>query len=142
MLVEAVSWRPDAPRSSVEDVVGRPELARYVSAWPRRGDLGMVAEVEQPVGAAWLRSFPEHDRGYGFVDPSTPELAMGVAPARRGRGVGSRLLDALLVAARRAGAGAVSLSVERDNPARRLYERFGFAQVGELGGSLTMLRRL
>jgi len=34
------------------------------------------------------------------------------------------------------------LSVEPDNPARRLYERFGFQQVGDADGSLTMLLRL
>jgi len=31
------------------------------------------------------------------------------------------------------------LSVEPDNPARRLYERYGFQVVGTVDGSLTML---
>ncbi len=67
---------------------------------------------------------------------------MGVLPAWRGRGVGSDLLDALIVAARDAGSVTLSLSVEPDNSARRLYERFDFHQVGEVDGSLTMLLRL
>ncbi|MGH8896543.1 MAG: GNAT family N-acetyltransferase [Egibacteraceae bacterium] len=46
----------------------------------------------------------------------------------RGRGIGTRLLVALL---RRAGAAhsAITLSVRTDNPALRLYERLGFRAV-------------
>jgi ribosomal protein S18 acetylase RimI-like enzyme len=76
------------------------------------------------------------------VDATTPELAMGVVRAWRGRGIGSRLLDALIVTAREQGLAAVSLSVEPDNYARRLYERAGFQPVDEASGSLTMLLRL
>lgn len=142
MLVEAAFWRPDRLRGGVDDVLREPALAHYVTGWPRVGDLGVVAEVEHPVGAAWLRLFPADDPGYGFVDAGTPEVAMGVLPAWRGRGVGSDLLDALIVAARDAGSVTLSLSVEPDNSARRLYERFDFHQVGEVDGSLTMLLRL
>jgi GNAT superfamily N-acetyltransferase len=60
----------------------------------------------------------------------------------RGQGLGSALLEALMRALAGAGAERVSLSVEPDNPARRLYERAGFAKVGENGGSWTMVRRL
>lgn len=142
MLVEAAFWRPDGPRGRVEDVLGQPELAHYVTGWSRPGDLGVVAETAHPVGAAWLRYFGADEPGYGFVDVGTPEVAMGVVPAWRGRRVGGALLDALIAAARDAGSVAVSLSVERDNPARRLYERLGFHQVVEVDGSRTMLLRL
>ena len=142
MLVQATFWRPDGPRGNFEDVAGQPELAHYVAGWPRPSDLGVVAEAGHPVGAAWLRFFAADDPGYGFVDAETPEMAMGVVPSWRGRGVGSGLLDTLIVAARDAGSVALSLSVEPDNPARRLYERFGFQQVGDADGSLTMLLRL
>lgn len=86
--------------------------------------------------------FPESDPGYGFVDSATPELSMGVLQAWRGRGVGSRLLDALIAAAREQGLASLSLSVEPDNYARRRYERVGFWQVDEASGSLSMLLRL
>jgi len=60
----------------------------------------VVAE-DGPVGAAWLRLLPEHDRGYGFVDAETPELSIGVVPTHRGRGIGSLLLEALAGLARK-----------------------------------------
>ena len=99
----------------------------------------MVAEDGPPVGAAWLRLMAEHDHGYGFVDVATPELSIGVLPTHRGRGVGSSLLDALVVSAREQRHEALSSSVDPDNPARRLYERCGFQVVGAVDGSLTML---
>lgn len=84
----------------------------------------------------------QSDPGYGFVNAATPELAMGVMQGWRGCGIGSRLLDALIVAARGQGLASLSLSVEPDNHALRLYERVGFQQVDEVNGSLTMLLRL
>jgi GNAT superfamily N-acetyltransferase len=126
------------------EVVRQPDLARYVSGWMERpGDLGLVAEVDgEPVGAAWLRRWPSGARGYGFVDEATPELSMSLLPGYRGRGIGTVLLHRLLTEAAQE-ADAVSLSVSESNPARRLYERFGFVVVGESeGGAAKMLKRL
>lgn len=143
MLVAAAFWRPDGPSGGVADVLSRPQLAHYVVGWPRAGDLGVVAlDGQRPVGAAWVRLFPEADPGYGFVDATTPELSMGVEQSWRGRGIGTRLLDALIAAAREEGLASLSLSVEADNYARRLYERAGFEQVDEAHGAVTMVLRL
>jgi len=103
MLVEAAFWRLDGPRGGVEDVLREPNFVHYVAGRSQPDDLGMVAEHEDdPIGAAWLRYFTASDPGYGFIDPATPEVSMGVVPQWRGRGVGQRLLDALIDAARRA----------------------------------------
>jgi ribosomal protein S18 acetylase RimI-like enzyme len=141
MLYHALFVPPGAapfPREAVH----QPELARYVRGWGREHDHGVVAvEVarQQPLGAAWLRLWHEHDRGYGYVDAATPELSMALLPGYRGQGVGTRLLEELFrVADGRF--GAVSLSVSADNPAVRLYRRFGFREVGNGGPSLTMIR--
>ncbi|MGO1736454.1 MAG: GNAT family N-acetyltransferase [Leucobacter sp.] len=143
MLVAAAFWRPDGPNGSVEEVLSQPELAHYITGWRRPDDLGVIAlDEQQPIGAVWVRLLPESDRGYGFVDAATPELSMGVVRAWRGHGIGFRLLDALIVAAREQGLTSLSLSVEPDNYARHLYERVGFRKVDEVGGSLTMLLQL
>ena len=107
---------------------------RYVSAWGRTGDAGVIALDDGfPVGAAWYRLFRADERGYGFVDEETPELAIAVVPSKRGRGHGREMLAALIENARREGYSALSLSVEDDNPAIALYESFGFRKIGELG---------
>jgi ribosomal protein S18 acetylase RimI-like enzyme len=122
---------------------GEPLEWRYVVAWGRRGDRAVLAlEDGFPVGAAWYRLFPAEEPGFGFVDEATPELAIAVVPARRGKGIGSELLDALLERARADGYGAISLSVEPDNPALALYESRGFGKVAERGGAWTMRAEL
>ena len=114
-------------------------LERYVAGWGRPGDTALVAIDEfQPVGVAWYRLFPEDEPGYGFVDEATPELTIAIVPSRRGKGLGEQLLTALLDQARVEGRSEISLSVEPDNPAIRLYEQHGFTRVGERTGALVM----
>ena len=143
MLVEAVNWRPDRRRLTLEDVLADPHLARYVHGWGRRGDGGVIAEeAGGRVGACWYRLFPADEPGYGFVDERTPELGIAVVADRRRRGVGRALLGAALSDAASEGFAAISLSVEPDNPSRLLYAQFGFVQVGMVEGSWTMRAEL
>jgi len=133
MLHHAFYWRENAPE--MEDL----PVSRYVLGWGRRGDASVIAiEDYWPVGAAWYRLFTREDPGYGFVDEETPEISIAVVPSKRGGGHGSQLLKALIERAREDGYKALSLSVEPDNPALKLYERLGFRKVGETGGSWTM----
>jgi GNAT superfamily N-acetyltransferase len=109
-----------------------PHVRRYLDGWGRPGDAGVVAVAAdgQRLGAAWYRLFPAEDPGWGFVAAGVPELAIGVVAGARGTGIGSGLLDAILAVAREQGYRALSLSVDRQNPARRLYERKGFRDAG------------
>lgn len=140
MLYHAI-YVPAGEAAPSREVVLEPELARYVGGWGRAGDCGVLATVEPlgtPVGAVWLRLLVGDDRGYGYVNDGTPELSIAVLPEYRGQGVGTRLLRELL--ASEAGQFPLSLSVSPDNPARRLYEQFGFTIVREDGDSLVMKR--
>jgi phosphoribosyl-ATP pyrophosphohydrolase len=129
MLVEAVNWSPRWNQSR-DSIFATPQIAHYVSGWPRDGDLGVLAESGgRPAGAAWLRFLPPDDPGYGFVAAGVPELTIGVDPLWRGRGVGRALLAALADRARAAGIARISLSVERENYARRLYQAAGYRVV-------------
>ena len=133
---------PDGQAPPALEIVHEPELARYVRHWLKRpDDLGFAAEEEGVlIGAAWLRRWSDQERGYGFIDTATPELSMSMLPAYRGHGVGTRLLRRLLSEAAKIHT-AVSLSVSVSNPARRLYEREGFAPIGaSLGSSITMVK--
>lgn len=88
------------------------------------GELLVAREGGEPWGFAYVRP-----RGFA----GSPYLAsIGVAPARRGHGVGSALLRH--VEARYAPpARHVFLLVSSFNPdARRLYERFGYRRIGDI----------
>ena len=91
-----------------------------------------------PVGAAWFRLFPSEEPGFGFMDEQTPEVAVAVVPSRRGRGIGTELLDSLEELAREQGHKALSLSVDADSPAMHVFEKHGFVRVEETDGSWTM----
>ncbi len=138
MLAAAADWRPGAQVRPLAEIMGEPDLAHYIAGWPAPGDVGFVVEDGHPLGAAWWRFFTSDDPGYGFVDEATPEVSIGVVATARGRGLGAQLLEALIAEARQQALPALSLSVEADNPAARLYERVGFVPVGRVGGSATM----
>ena len=137
MLHHAYYWRERNPAD------GPGPAARYIKGWGRPGDTVLIAIDDGfPVGAALYRLFRKDQPGYGFVDEETPELSIAIVPSRRGTGLGSELLDALLARARADGYTAISLSVEADSPAIGLYERHGFARVGSDDGGVTMKAEL
>src|SRR5215213_3892383 len=141
MLWLAYNWReqsvaadhwpdPDGPR-------------RYVDGFGRPGHGGVIAERDgQPAGAAWYRLLPADDAGYGYVNDDVPELTIGVAAAYRGQGVAAELLERLKATAAAEGLRALSLSVEPDNHALRIYERAGFEPAGRSGDSMTLMATL
>jgi GNAT superfamily N-acetyltransferase len=132
MLRHAFYWRSGG---TVEDA----SLWQYVSGWGRRGDASVIAlEDGFPIGAAWFRLFTRDEPGFGFVDEQTPEVAIAVVPSRRGRGIGSELLDALVELAKEQGRSSLSLSVASDSPAMHVFEKQGFETVEQTDGSWTM----
>jgi GNAT superfamily N-acetyltransferase len=129
-LYEALAWNPERQLPPPERTLEHPEVRRYHDGWGRPGDLGVVATVgDEVVGVAYCRLFTEDDHGHGYLDDQTPELAVAVRDGLRGRGVGARLMSQLADAARAAGFARLSLSVEAENPARRLYERLGYREL-------------
>ena len=124
-LYQAIHTEPGEPRPP-RDVLADPPLRAYVEGFGRAGDVAVCAEKEgEVVGAAWARLM----RGYGFAGDGVPELAVSVLPSHRGHGLGTALLSSLIERCSGLGYPALSLSVQRSNPAARLYERFGFREV-------------
>jgi GNAT superfamily N-acetyltransferase len=91
LMYAAANWHGRAPFGR-DDVMNQPDLAHYVAGWPRAGEFGTIATVDDgTVGAAWCRTFTADDPGYGFLAPSVPELSLGVEATHRGHGIGSLL---------------------------------------------------
>ncbi|MDP9004009.1 MAG: GNAT family N-acetyltransferase [Verrucomicrobiota bacterium] len=136
MLYQALRTSLDTPSP---DIVRRPEYARHVEGWGRAGDTGFVAyDAEQKddlLGAVWFRLPPGQQ-----ADPATPELAFAVKSGHRKRGIGAALLTQLVKANPQY--NAVSMNASANNPAVRLYERFGFKIVEQSDQALTMRREI
>jgi ribosomal protein S18 acetylase RimI-like enzyme len=133
MAWEAIAMNAEARAAGRDTVLALPHVRRNVVGMGRPGDAGVVAVTADGarLGAAWYRLFSAEEPGWGFIAVDVPELAIGVAAEARGRGIGGALLDALLALAREHGFRALSLAVDRQNPAaRRLYERKGFRDAG------------
>lgn len=126
---------PSPPKTIVQN----PDLAVYIEDFGTHlGDEGILAVHDTtPIGATWSRFI----RGYGFVDEKIPELSISMLPDYRGMGIGTRLLEALLVRLK-GNVEGVSLSVKLSNPAYCLYERHGFKVITVDGDSVVMLRDL
>lgn len=78
--------------------------------------------------------------GWLQVSTSTSDIRLHqffVVPERHNNGIGTAVLRMLLVEWRRA-KKVVVLTVLKNNPARRLYERNGFKVVGEVGVKFEM----
>jgi ribosomal protein S18 acetylase RimI-like enzyme len=143
MLVEAADWRHDETSNPGrrDEALSKEKVARYILGWGRDGDDGIVAidGDDAPIGACWLRLFPAEAPAYGFVAPDIPELAIGVAAGRRGKGLGRTLMRQTLDLARAKGYRGVSLSVDHDNPARNLYLGEGFVVAESRDTAATMI---
>ena len=140
MLYQAL-YVPEGQLPFPREILFEPDIACYVKEWGRPGDWGLLAcDGVTPVGAAWLRLWPGHERGYGYVDVKTPEISIALLKEYRGFGIGTRLIQEIIREARQQYTG-MSLSVVESSPARRLYERLGFKSVGRIEESLTMLLR-
>lgn len=135
-LYQAI-YLPEGMEPPPRSVVDLPELQVYIADFGTRpGDHGLVAEVEKKViGAAWCRIMED----YGHIDNDTPSLAISLLPEYRGQGIGTRLLNALLLLLRKNGYQRASLSVQKENPALHLYQRAGFRIVSVKGTEYLML---
>ena len=102
------------------------QTRQFVLDNTENGDLQFVALAEDEV-VGWCdvrrHFFPAHaHRG---------TLGMGIVPAWRGRGLGLRLVKAILEQARQAGFVRIEFDVHADNArAIALYEKVGFLREG------------
>lgn len=138
-LYQAV-FVPEGEKAPPRDIVDLPELKIYTEDFGTHpGDLSLAAEKEgQIIGVVWCRLM----RDFGYYQDDVPSLAMAVVKEWRGRGIGSRLLKQFCQQAGACSFSALSLSVQKLNPAVRLYRRAGFQVVWENKDDLIMLCRL
>ena len=93
MLSEAFFWDEAANRPPFVSCRDMPEFKKLLAGWGRTGDRAVIAEESGVrLGAAWFRLWTPECHSYGFVNATTPELAIAVRADNRSRGLGRRLL--------------------------------------------------
>lgn len=138
-LYEAI-FIPEGVALPPRDIIYHPELYMYIDDFGNKpADHAVVAEINgQIIGAAWARIMND----YGHVDDNTPSLSISLYGQYRGKGIGTQLWDKLLTNLRGAGFQQVSLSVQKNNFAQKLYRRSGFYVVKENEEDYVMLKKL
>ena len=119
---------PPGGEIPARELIFEPEILVYIKDFGGKDDVGVIAEQDgKIVGAAWTRIIP----AYGNIDDKTPELAISVLPEYRGRNIGTVLMERLFELLRERGYSRTSLSVQKDNPAVRFYQRLGYVVTAE-----------
>lgn len=122
-------YLPEGVEPPPESILDSPALQVYIAQFgSSRHDKALVAELDgEIVGAVWSRIMND----YGHLDDTTPSLAMSVCQSCRRQGIGTALLQHLLVLLKASGYSKVSLSVQKANFAVNLYRQNGFLIVAE-----------
>lgn len=136
MATQAVTLRVGGARdiAAVDALMADAFDPRYGEAWTRGQCLGVLA---MPGVSLTLAEVDDEPAGFALARRILDEaelLLLGVAPARRGRGIGGALLRAVIAEAAAMGCAKLHLEVRAGNGAARLYADHGFAKTGERPG--------
>lgn len=126
------AYRLDEVGKAIDDAC---ELEIYTKNYGLTNrDLGLYALKDNKIsGAIWLRLLKESDNSNGYINDTTPVLTIGVKPEFRGEGIGSSMLEQLILEA-----GSlyenISISVLNDNKTVSYFEKFGFIKIEDSYG--------
>lgn len=112
------------------DAVLKVEFAAFSHPWTR----GIFLDCIRSGYECWLMCLGDQQVGHGVLTAAAGEshvLNLTVKPENQGCGLGRKLLAHLIEQARLRGAEVTFLEVRESNEsANRLYESFGFNEVG------------
>lgn len=163
-LLEGTSLDLAPARTTVVEADGR--VVALMELW-RRGEgielrplpfARLLARGFALGGPGLLWRVAKHQRLFARVDAPRPPDALYIShldthPAHRRRGYASLLMDEAERVARTEGFASIALDVYLTNPARRLYEQYGYVTIDErtdaaferfagIPGYATMVKRL
>ncbi len=112
-----------------KNIIEQEELQVYVKDFGKqKDDVALVAEIDgKIIGAVWARIMND----YGHIDNDTPSLAISIYKNYRGYGIGTSLMRNMIFLLKYRGYKRVSLAVQKENYAVKMYKRVGFIIVDE-----------
>jgi len=135
-LYEAIFQR-DETNLLPKSIIKKPELQVYIEDFgSKKDDYCLCVEVDGKVaGAVWVRNI----NGYGNIDKVTPELAISLYREYRGHGIGTEMMKRMIDYLKQEGYSKISLAVQKDNRAVKVYLNAGFEIVQENEEEYTMV---
>lgn len=125
-LYEAI-FQKDNTSPLPKEIINKPELNIFIKGFGKPDDYCLVAEVgNKIIGVVWSRVLSGEIKGYGNIDSTTPELAISIYKQYRNKGIGTDLMKCILKLLKEKGYNRVSLSVQKDNYAVKMYKAVGF----------------
>ena len=122
-LYEAI-FVPEGVTPPPKSIILNDDLQVYVRDFGTLpDDRCLVAETDgRVIGAVWTRVMKD----YGHVADAIPSLAISLYKEFRHKGIGTALLNQMLLLLLRDGYAQVSLSVQKKNHAAGMYLKAGF----------------
>lgn len=127
-IYEAI-FIPEGVEPPPKSIINQPDLQVYISNFGKeKDDLCFVAEADgKVVGAVWVRDMND----YGHIADGVPSFAISLYKEYRNFGIGTRLMETMLMELKGRGYNRTSLAVQKANYAVRMYKKVGFEIIDE-----------
>ena len=127
-LYEAI-FIPEGEKKPDKAIINNPDLQVYIKDFGKfKDDFCLVAEYKKRiVGACFTRIMND----YGHIDDDTPSLAISLYPEYRNMGIGTLLLKEMINRLKNKKYTKLSLSVQKENYAFKMYLKCGFNIIKE-----------
>ncbi len=143
MLYESI-YQKDETNLILREVINIPKIRVYIDKFgQKKDDYCLVADFnDQIIGAVWVRILADEIRGYGNIDDKTPEFVISLFKEYRKQGIGTMLMKKMLAYLTKKDYTQVSLSVQKENYAIRMYQNLGFEIIDENNEDYLMLLKI
>jgi len=136
-LYEAI-FIPEGVNKPPRDIINNDDLQVYIKDFGKKDDYCLVYEDNNKiVGTCWVRIMND----YGHIDDNTPSLAISLYEDYRGKGIGTKLMQEMINHLK-GKYDKISLSVQKDNYATKMYKKVGFEILKEKDEEYLMICNL
>ena len=138
-LYEAI-FIPKGVEKPSKEIIKNEELQVYVKDFGNsKNDNCLVVECDNKiVGACWTRIMND----YGHIDNQTPSLAISLYEDYRGQKIGTNLMIKMIELLKQKGYKQLSLAVQKENYAFKMYKKVGFEIIKENSEEYIMICKL
>ena len=142
LLYEAI-FIPEGVEPPPRDIIKKPEIDVFIRNFgSKKDDLCLLATIhDKIIGGVWVRILAGEIKGFGNIDPETPEFAISIFKEYRNQGIGTTLMQRMIDLMIKKGYKQTSLSVDKTNYAVKMYKKLGFEIIRENEHDYIMLLR-